>query len=164
MTPFFKEPLGRLLQHKRLSPVSGRVFSGLNLITGNKSQLNISNRQPVAYFQPSQTSWMELFLQKQFTAETAIIRSSRLVLFCKKGVLTNFEKFSRKHLRQSLAFNEAADLQSLSLSKKEIPTKMFSCEICEISHNTFFKEPKKLSISAKKTPLQMLDQVLNTPL
>ena len=27
---------------------------------------------------------------------------------------------------------------------------MFSCEFCEISHNTIFKGPKKLSISAKK--------------
>ena len=82
--------------------------------------------------------------------DTAIIRSSRLVVFCKKGVLTNFPKFTRKHLRQSLVFNEAAHLQSLTLSKKGIPTQMFSCEFCEISHNTIFKGPKKLSISAKK--------------
>ena len=27
---------------------------------------------------------------------------------------------------------------------------MFSCEFWEISHNTIFKEPMKLSISAKK--------------
>ena len=27
---------------------------------------------------------------------------------------------------------------------------MFASEFCEISHNTFFKEPKKLSISAKE--------------
>ena len=27
---------------------------------------------------------------------------------------------------------------------------MLSCEFCEISHNTLFKGPKKLSISAKK--------------
>ena len=40
---------------------------------------------------------------------------------------------------------------------------MFSCEFCEISHNTIFKEPKKLNIS-EKAPLQMFDQVLNTPL
>ena len=53
-----------------------------------------------------------------------------------------------KQLR--LVFKEAADLQSLTLSKKEIPAQMFSCEFCEISHNTIFKGPKKLSISAKK--------------
>ena len=42
--------------------------------------------------------------------------------FCKKGVLTYFAKFTRKHLQQSLAFNEATGLQSLTLSKKGIPT------------------------------------------
>ena len=67
-------------------------------------------------------------------------------------------------MRHSLVFNEAADLQSLTLLKKDISAQMFSCEFCEISHNTIFKGPKKLSISAKKAPLQMFDQVLNTPL
>ena len=33
------------------------------------------------------------------TIDTAIIRSSRLLVFCKKDVLTNFAKFTRKHLR-----------------------------------------------------------------
>ena len=32
------------------------------------------------------------------TIDTAIIRISRLVVFCKKGVLTNFAKFTRKQL------------------------------------------------------------------
>ena len=50
------------------------------------------------------------------------MRSSRPELFCKKGALANFAKFTRKH-------------------QKEIPLQMFSCEFCEISHNTFFKEP-----------------------
>ena len=50
------------------------------------------------------------------TIDTAIIRSSRLVVFCKTGALTNFTKFTRKHLCQSLVFNEATHLQSLTLS------------------------------------------------
>ena len=33
------------------------------------------------------------------TIDTAIIRSSRLVVLCEKGVLINFAKFTRKHLR-----------------------------------------------------------------
>ena len=53
--------------------------------------------------------------------DTAIIRSSHLVLF-KKCVLANFSKFTRKH-------------------QKGILVQMFSCEFCEISHNIFFKEP-----------------------
>ena len=43
---------------------SGWVFFRLNLKTGNKSELNILNPQPKVYFQPSQTSARELFLQK----------------------------------------------------------------------------------------------------
>ena len=36
------------------------------------------------------------------------IRSSRPEMFCKKEVLRNFPKFTRKHLRQSLFFNRVA--------------------------------------------------------
>ena len=56
------------------------------------------------------------------TIDTTIMRSSRPELICKKGVLANFAKFTRKH-------------------QKEIPLLMFSCEFCNISLNTFFKEP-----------------------
>ena len=45
-------------------------------------------------------------------------RSSRLEAFCRKGVLRNFEKFTRKHLYQSLLFNKAADLRTVTLLKK----------------------------------------------
>ena len=82
--------------------------------------------------------------------DTAIIRRNRVAVFCKAGVLTNFTKFTTKHLRQSLVFNEVAHLQSLTLSKKGIPTNMFPCQFCQISHNAIFKELKKLSISAKE--------------
>ena len=38
-------------------------------------------------------------------------RSSRPEVFCKKGVLRNFAKFTGKHLCQSLFFNKVADLR-----------------------------------------------------
>ena len=57
-------------------------------------------------------------------------RSSRPEVFCKKGVLRNFTKFTGKHLRQSLFFN--------NFIKKETLAQAFSCEFCEISKNTFF--------------------------
>ena len=50
------------------------------------------------------------------------MRSSRSELFCKNGVFANFAKLARKH-------------------QKDIPLQMFSCKFCEISHNTFLKEP-----------------------
>ena len=38
-------------------------------------------------------------------------RSSHTEVFCKKGVLRNFTKFTRKQLRQSLVFNKVAGLR-----------------------------------------------------
>ena len=39
-------------------------------------------------------------------------RSSRQEVFCKKGVLKNFAKFTGKHLCQSLFLNKVAGLQA----------------------------------------------------
>ena len=40
-------------------------------------------------------------------------RSSRPEVFCKKGVLRNFTKFTGKHLCQSLFYNKVAGLLQL---------------------------------------------------
>ena len=53
-------------------------------------------------------------------------RSSRPEVFCKRGVLRNFAKFTGKHLCQSLIFN-----------KKETAVQVFPCQFCEISNNAF---------------------------
>ena len=53
-------------------------------------------------------------------------RSSRPKLFCKKGVLRNFAKFTGKHLCQSLFFNKVAGLR------------LWHSDFCEICKNTFF--------------------------
>ena len=49
-------------------------------------------------------------------------------MFCKKGVIRNFAKFTGKHQCQSLFFNKDAwGLQQV-----------FPCEFCEISKNNFY--------------------------
>ena len=53
-------------------------------------------------------------------------------IFCKKGVLRNFTKFTGKHLYQSL------QPKAFNFIKKETLAQMFSCEFCEIFKNTFF--------------------------
>ena len=60
-------------------------------------------------------------------------RSSRSGVFCKKGVLRNFTKFTGKYLRQSqsLFFNK------VDFIKKETLAEVFSCEFYEIFKNTF---------------------------
>ena len=54
-------------------------------------------------------------------------RSSRAEVFCKKGFLRNFAKFTGKHLCQSFFLNKF--VQTLA--------RVISCEFCEISKNTF---------------------------
>ena len=44
-------------------------------------------------------------------------RNNRPEVFCKKGVLRNFAKFTGKHLRQSQFFNKVAGLQSQFFNK-----------------------------------------------
>ena len=56
-------------------------------------------------------------------------------VFCKKGVLRNFAKFTGKHLCQSLFFNKACNF-----IKEETLAQVLSCEFCEISKNIFFTE------------------------
>ena len=54
-------------------------------------------------------------------------------MFYKKGVLRNFEKFTGKHLRQSLFFRP----EGCNFIKKETLAQVYFCEFCEISMNTF---------------------------
>ena len=59
----------------------------------------------------------------------ALNRDSRPEVFCKKGVLKKFIKFTEKDLCQSLFFN-----------KVETLAQAFSCELCENFKNIFFIE------------------------
>ena len=52
-------------------------------------------------------------------------QSPRGVLFCKKGALGNFIKFTGKHLCQSLFFNKVAALSLQLYLKKDSGTGVF---------------------------------------
>ena len=60
--------------------------------------------------------------------------SSHPEVFCKKGVLGNFAKFTGKHLYQSPFCRP----HSCTFIEKETLAQVFSCEFCEISKNTYF--------------------------
>ena len=75
-----------------------------------------------------------------------ISRSSRAEVFCKKGVLGNFTKFTGKHLYQSLLFNKVTGLWPATLLEKTL-SHVFSCEFCEISKNTFFYRTPLVAVS-----------------
>ena len=66
-----------------------------------------------------------------------LMRSSRPQVFCEKGVLRIFSKFTRKHLCQGLFFNKVAGA-ACNFIKKEALAQVFSCEFWENSKNTFF--------------------------
>ena len=58
-----------------------------------------------------------------------------------KGVLISFTKFTRKHLRKRLVFNEVSDLQSLTLSKKRFRPRCYLVNYASFLIKFFCKEP-----------------------
>ena len=62
-------------------------------------------------------------------------RSSRTEVFCKKGVLRNFAKFTGKHLGKGLFSKKVADCLKKTL------TQVFSCEFREISKTFSYRTP-----------------------
>ena len=56
--------------------------------------------------------------KKLFHTSSYIYRSSRPEVFCKKGVLRNFTKFTGKRLCQNLFFSKATGLKPATLLKK----------------------------------------------
>ena len=67
-------------------------------------------------------------------------RRSRREVFCKKGVLENFTKFTGKHLCWSLFFNKVAGLRPESILKKRLQHRCFPLNLVKFLKNSFFKE------------------------
>ena len=63
--------------------------------------------------------------QKHYTFCFQYYRSSHPEVFCKKGVLSNFAKFTGKHLFQCFFFNEVAGLRPVTLLKRNSGTGVF---------------------------------------
>ena len=59
-------------------------------------------------------------------------------MFCKKGVLRNFTKFTEKHLCQSLLFNKVTGLRLATLLKKRLWHRCFPVNIVEFLRTTFY--------------------------
>ena len=69
---------------------------------------------------------------------TNICRSSRPEVFCKKSVLRNFAKFTRKHLCQSLLFNKG--LRLATLLKKRLWRRCFLVNFTKFLRKPFLTE------------------------
>ena len=66
-------------------------------------------------------------------------RNSRLEVFCKKGVLRNFAKFTGKHLCQSLFFNKVACLRPTFLLKKRLWHRCFHVNFAKLQEHVFLQ-------------------------
>ena len=64
-------------------------------------------------------------------------RSSCPEVFCKKGVLTNFAKFTGKHLCQRLFFNKVAGLRPSTLLKKRLWHRCFPVNLAKFLRTPF---------------------------
>ena len=74
-------------------------------------------------------------------------RSSRHEVFCRKGVIRSFAKFTGKTCTR-VSFLIKLQAWACNFIKKETPAQVFSCEFCEITKNTFFTEHLLATISA----------------
>ena len=71
---------------------------------------------------------------------TDINRSNRPEVFCKKGVLRKFTKFTGKHLCQILFFNKVADLRPATLLKKRLWHNCFAVNFVRFLRTPFLIE------------------------
>ena len=62
-------------------------------------------------------------------------------VFCKKGVLRNFTKFTWKHLCWSLFFNKVADLRPETLLKRDSNTGVFRWILWNFLRTRFLQNP-----------------------
>ena len=69
-----------------------------------------------------------------------LFRSSRPELFCKKGVLRNFTRFTGQRLCQSLYFNNVASLRLATLLKKRLWYRCFPVNLVKFLRTPFYIE------------------------
>ena len=82
-----------------------------------------------------------------FTFWLSLCRSSRPKVFCKKGALRNFTKFTWKRLCRSLFLNKIAGLRPATLFKNRLWHRCFFCDFCEVSNNTFSYRTPLVAVS-----------------
>ena len=75
-----------------------------------------------------------------------LFRSSRPEVFCKKGVLRNFTKFSGKHLCQNLFFNKVAGLRPATLLKKNLWHSCFPVNFAKFLRTAFLTEHLRVAV------------------
>ena len=68
-------------------------------------------------------------------------RSSRPEVFCRRGILRNFAKFTGKNLCQSLFFNKVADLRPATLLREILWYRCFPVNFVKFLRTLFHRGP-----------------------
>ena len=89
------------------------------------------------------------------------IRSSHWRCSVKKDVPKNFENFKGKHLCWGIFLIKWQALSPATLLKRD-STQVFSCEICEIFKNTYFKEHLRMT-ACKRYELEVSFNFVKKP-
>ena len=115
----------------------------------------------ITYPEPFQTSKMEFFVKIVTSTETTPLlrrfRSSHRRCSVKKGVLTNFAKFTGKDLCQSLFFNKIAGRRPATFLKKRLWHRCFPVNFAKFLRTSFLQ-------NTSRCLLLTFERVLNTPL
>ena len=92
------------------------------------------------FLQKSKKDWLCQMLVTHYSRDVIFPdRISYLGVFCKKGVLRNFTKFTGKHLRQSLFFNNVAGLRPATLLKKRLWHRCFPVNFAKFLRALFLQ-------------------------
>ena len=77
-----------------------------------------------------------------------VVTTAPSEVFCQKGVLRNFAKFTGKHLCQSLFFNKVADLRPATLLKKRLWHRCFPVNFAKFLRIPFLENTFELLLLA----------------
>ena len=100
----------------------------------------VSSKAPFAKLWSEECSYKTSFQKCRSSRLQMFFRSSHPEVFCKRGVLRNFTKFTGKHLCWSPFLIQLEVMKDCSFNKKGNPTQVFSCEYHKVFKNSFFME------------------------
>ena len=104
--------------------------------------------------------WTRRLLRFVLFCKLISYRSNRREVFCKKGVVKNFAKFTGKHLLPAF-FLIKLQAGGLQLYLKETRAQVFFCEFCGIFKNTVFCRTPPVAAFVRISKSTRDDQKIN---
>ena len=144
-TPFLQNKAGWVLPIITVSiAVRGQLGNKPYIMTQKLTHANLSQKYKLSkradltrVFEEGVQNKNRCDCTHKYQIKLKKLRSSDPEVFCKKGVLRNFAKFTGKHLCQRLFLNKVI-YKKVNFIKKETLTRVFSCEFCETFPRTLF--------------------------